>query len=517
MEKLIVSLLDAERSIHMETHAGLAAVTLAAVSAEPETIGELEAAMGRYVGQPAIESMFGNARPGTASRPVDDGHLIIDLTACLVVADRTGPQIPRIGSVAGCDAHGIYDIWLPYRIPTEWQWFPDWDLWQETAQRLRHERAVRPPLDTRLVLYGKVCDYIARQWVLMAEMPDDPSDSIHDKWLLTSRDDLRGNSPRQVLLAKRAFIDGDIDDQACLWTILQQCPPGLPRQSHAFLYAGFDSTEIMLYHELVIYLLRECGNRTRESPGDAVEDTVRHLEQLQQEWLHTPREDLYDQSPAALIARQRARLPLEVPSSARDEHDDCPLCQMMFDSDSPCLWQPENFQLEARFSTSFYETYEQWHLNRACPEPDGDPENEVIGLGLEPAVSQPESLRPDTIWNCCYTNMDRIDTAPANEAVPLLVFSIGGNLGELFLDLKQADNAPALSPLQQAFSSLREAIRGSDVWAVKSIVNQFGDHLQSVADRHEPLAAKCADMGSKLDLLAERFCELLGETPTSQP
>ncbi len=84
---------------------------------------------------------------------------------------------------------------------------------------------------------------------------------IQDWWLLTPREDLRGKTPRDVLLAKRRFVDGDVQDQGETWSLLGRCPPGLPTRSHAYRYGGFGTHEIILYHELVAVLLREIERR----------------------------------------------------------------------------------------------------------------------------------------------------------------------------------------------------------------------------------------------------------------
>ena len=41
---------------------------------------------------------------------------------------------------------------------------------------------------------------------------------IHAKWLVTPRDDLRGQSPREVLLAKRESIDFDLHSRELQWS-----------------------------------------------------------------------------------------------------------------------------------------------------------------------------------------------------------------------------------------------------------------------------------------------------------
>jgi len=81
---------------------------------------------------------------------------------------------------------------------------------------------------------------------------------IHRRWLMTPRDDLNGQSPREVLFAKRELIDLDLDSRMNQWSYFLEEPPCLSRDSHAYRYAGFGTHEWIMYYDLVRFLIWEA-------------------------------------------------------------------------------------------------------------------------------------------------------------------------------------------------------------------------------------------------------------------
>jgi hypothetical protein len=79
--------------------------------------------------------------------------------------------------------------------------------------------------------------------------------AIHARWLMTPRDDLRGQSPREILLAKQEFIDFDLHTRALQWSVQSEGPPCLAEQSFAYRFAGFGTHECVVYYDLVRHLL----------------------------------------------------------------------------------------------------------------------------------------------------------------------------------------------------------------------------------------------------------------------
>jgi hypothetical protein len=510
MLRTMVSLIDEDRTIHVQVHDALVDIALAALSAEPVMIDELKAAMGRYVEPSVVEYFFEQCEEGLANRRTEGGHLIIDFTARLVVNGTCAPEMPRLGSVLSCDERTTLDTWLPYRIPEQWQMTTDTRKWGELAQRRRPQFAEIGLCDAREVLYAKLAEALLDRSRETRDDVEGSVDEIHDWWLLTPREDLLGKSPRDVLLARHAAVDGDVQDQGEIWSLLGRCPPGLSPRSHAYRCGGFGTHEIVLYHELTAMLLREIGRRAG-APCDADRrQEICHLEQLQQEWLHQPQSELYDQSPAALIARERARLPAVIPKGHEHFDHDCPLCRMMADSDQPMIWQLDSYPLELRFATSFCKSRAEWERRQR----EAEEVEEDWRLSPPTAPTTPSGFANDKkIWSNSFTNMGSLTDMPAWESVNVMLFAIGGHMAELVQDLRRDQDADELvRPLHVRFDDLRVCVREQrELLVVRSSIAEFVDALQTVWQAHDELGRKCADLETKLDFLQRRYAKHLGQ------
>ncbi|MFO7907023.1 MAG: hypothetical protein R6U98_30480 [Pirellulaceae bacterium] len=518
MLKTMVSVVGAEQKVHFQIHDGLADVGVAALSAQPMTKDEWLTAMGRFVDPSVVEHVEGQCRPGLGESVMEGGHVIIDLTARLLVMDTPLPDMPRLGNVQSCTENELLDDWLPYRIPEEWEITETAEGWEQRARERRGRWAEIDCVDCRGVLYGKLPGWIVEQWRRNADQLDEPTRQLQESWLLTPREDLQQKTPREVLLADRAFIDGDIQDQGRIWGLTGRCPPRLPVDSHAYCHGGFGSHEIILYHEMTSQLLVEYERRLGTDHAGDPREHVRHLEQLQQEWMHQPHQVLYDQSPAAMIARERSRLPAVIPESHAVEHDDCPLCRMMHDSGQPMIWQLDNFSLDHCFATSFYDTFEQWQLvqqeweaMRRDVEPDqGGRKSEDNGKDQEHEhETERETENEARVWQRSHTNMQFFEDMPPLEACGVMLFSIGGHMAELIHDLKSDEAAvDHCRELHECFDDLRVVFREQeDVWMIQSATAAFSQALQTVTRLRPDLAAKCADLDEKLEFLHARYAE----------
>lgn len=510
MLKTMVSLIDVDSTIHVEVHDGLVDVAGAALSAEPVTIEQWRAAITRFVDVAVADDVMDRCQAGVATKRSEGGHLIVDMTAKLMVIDTAIPKIPRLGNVQACDNNTTLDLWLPYRIPEDWEMMTGSNGWNSRAQERRQQLQGTWQVDHREVLYGRLAACLFEGWLEKSSQLEEPTQQLQEYWLLTPRDDLQEKTPRQVLLEKRHFIDGDIQDQGQTWSLTGHCPPGLAPSSHAYRFGGFGSHEIILYHEIVAYLLLECERRVRSGVNLDLGAEVRHLEQLQQEWLHQPHQALYDQSPAAMIARERARLPAVVPKGHADEHNDCPICRMMFDNGQPMIWQLDNCALDHCFATSFYDTFEEWQ--------EAQQEWEVMRHDVEQRdrADSSDGVEADdqmNVWQRSHTNMQFFENMPPLEACGVMMFSIGGHMAELIDDLKPNEDAVLLCrQLHEQFDDLHVVLKEQeDVWMIQSAISSFGVVLQNVSRLREDLVAKCADLEEKLDFLCRRYQEHYGQ------
>ncbi len=280
MSQVTMTIIGPDRAIHGHPHASCIDEVVAALSADPETIEELEAAMARFV-EPDGRGPFAGWSSGMCDEPCDAGVCIIDLGARLVVAESTYSTPIQAGQVQYRYARGRSedDPWVTFHLADDWKLRFDAVDWDAEAEMRRNERLAAGPLDFRKVLYGRVCRFIVEQclaaraesaasgdWTPPAgwtftELPERAGKvdvplaehavaEIHARWLMTPRDDLRGQAPRDVLLAGRGHIDWNLQDRGEQWSVFRACPPGLSRESAAFRFGPCGTHENVLYYDL---------------------------------------------------------------------------------------------------------------------------------------------------------------------------------------------------------------------------------------------------------------------------
>ncbi len=407
MSELRLVILDACRSIQATRAASFADRVVAALSAEPETIEELDRAVRRYEAHDE-RSFFSSFSSGTSDEPYDAGLMIIDLEARLVVCQSTYSYPGRTGSVSYHNGRYATDTCIRYHLPDDWEFTSIVESYHFLAERRRLQRREQPALDARGILYGKpMLSFIGSAcWKAFREAPKSSSASewegsfelfdqggllasgqseqtdhdyelareIHAQWLLTQREDLRGEAPRDVVLAKRAFIESDLQDRQIQWSDQQKCPPGLDRDSHAFRLGGFGTHEIVLYYYLVRALIyasqRELQQIARQSgprdpldfrtAGDFLSTEVPRLEQLRDKLLETPDHELHAITPRAIIEHERARIPEGFCGKDAVVDKDCPACQMMADLPGPMFWHLDGCNMDTDFAFSFHRTFQEW-------------------------------------------------------------------------------------------------------------------------------------------------------------
>jgi hypothetical protein len=498
LTEMLLTLSDEQDTVHVLAHSGLVDIATAALSTDPETIDDLRIGMQRYLEEDVVEGLFARVERGCGDARSADGTVIIDVPGRLINTSLPPSEIYDYGTVAWCDHVSAQDVWLPYRFEG-WQILHGVDHWQQVAEGRRQERRQHPPLEARRVLYDDVAYFLASRWKQQAASLENPVSSIQSSWLLTPHEGLAGRTPREVLLSRREFLDGDIEDVGAIWTILGKCPPGLPSDCHAYRYGRFGTHEIILYHDMVTYLLTELKQQHGAEAKYEVDVEARRLDELREEWLHTSQDDLCDQSPAALIAANRARLPWVIPRDRVCLDDNCPLCQMMAESDQPAFWHLDGYLLADEFATSFHETREEWEAEQAEMREWAENLPEFTSAEVENA----DHTEP-RIWNSTFTNMNLVRDLPTPSAIGMMLFSIGGHLAELSIDLGDTPEAePTICSMQSRFAALRRAVEDESSWTVNLIVAQFAEELQGIAALHPGLRPKCDDLEKKIDYLGQ--------------
>ena len=241
MSEVRLNLVDAHEILQGTIHGSVAEACLAALSAEPETIARLQAALERYIKKIddtwAFTSFHRAVDVDTESW--DAGVVIIDLKARIIAAESSYFQPQPEGQVRYHDGKQSTGVAVLYRVPDDWEFLDSLTQYEPCRERHR-QRLTDPPIEARKVMYGRaLLEFIitnvgqaavntkpkmagqfgAREIVARLATADSPAQSaddsyqetlaqevarIHERWLMTPRHDLRGESPRDVMLAKRA-------------------------------------------------------------------------------------------------------------------------------------------------------------------------------------------------------------------------------------------------------------------------------------------------------------------------
>jgi hypothetical protein len=519
MSEIMLNVRDAGRAVHNTIHGSRLDYVVAALSADPETIEELQVALARFL-TPDRREFFPGWRSGIDGEPWDAGICIIDLAARLVVVQSTYSMPGPRGGVGMMDPDKNREIGAPYHLADDWLFIEDVDGWEAVADKRRRARLAVSPIDIRAVLYGQVCEFIARECLresvdFSATDKDAipcPVSAIHARWLLTPRDDLGGQAPRDALLARNGHISQDMEDRSYQWSLVQACPPGLSPESAAYRFGGFGTHEIVVYYDMVRFLLDDCwehlsGSRNRTDCQSVLRDDasrtdcqsvlsaeICRLEAVRDRWLETPDyENLSGHIPAAVIAQERARLPQGV-SGAEAIHDpDCPCCQMLADLPGPMFWCLDGSHMDNDFAFSFYRTREEWEAEQRKWEE------------LDRRYEEEENTKPDfvtsSIWRRSYAAPDALEQSPE-----LALFGLGAHLAELTQDLKDAGAEQCIiDTLNRDFGNLRDLIQNPAAELVDPVTGKMIEALATIAESYPVLADKCADLEKQLCAFAERL------------
>jgi hypothetical protein len=307
------------------------------------------------------------------------------MTPVRVAAVRSFYSNPaREGEIAYHNGVEATNVILPYRIPDDWLFLDCIAEYTQVCSPRRAERTAVGPFDARPVLYGAVSEFIVSQCLEARDLrSSDPVAAIHARWLLTPREDLRKLSPRDVLLAKREFIDFDLQSRELQWSLLREPAPCLHRDSAAYRFAGFGTHEVVVYYDLVRLLLAECWKRVRGKRQISVAKEIQYLEKIKDSWLTQPQLDFGGRTQAYILECERKRLPLLVSAKDFDADEDCPLCQSLGHPDTPGFWHMDCSNMDDDFPFSFCRTYEEWEEERCemeqCSMEWEQPEKQLSG------------------------------------------------------------------------------------------------------------------------------------------
>jgi hypothetical protein len=418
MSELKLNLIDSQEILHGTIHGSVADATIAALSAEPETIPELVAALTRYIKSLDDSSPFQSFRPAAQidTEHWDAGIVIIDLTTRIVAVESTYSQPQHEGEVHYHDGTKSTDITVPYRLPDDWLFVNSVEAYRWSRERLGKERRAQTPFDVREVLYGApLLDFVVNECgkidVSEAATNGDGTvpgasgstedaffgelSAIHLRWLTMPREDLNGHSPRDVMLSRQDFIDFDLHTRSLQWSLQGEGPPCLSQDSFAYRFAGFGTHEWVVYYDLVRHLLWSALENVRQTSvcrgleakdevkfvGQseelmAIDSQIAQLAEIKTNWLEQPQPEYDGRIPAVLIDNERKRLPIALRPRDMIVDEECPMCQMFGDETTLLgmgvgFWHLDGSHMDDDFAFSFYKTREEWEAeNRRREEFD---------------------------------------------------------------------------------------------------------------------------------------------------
>lgn len=511
-------------------HGSSADRAIAALSADPVTLEELETAVSRFEKTTPYGRFFGNLSPGLCDEPYDAGLVVIDLDARLVVVDTSYSSPGPTGYIHYHDGTCCTDTVFRYHLADDWLFAHDGNNWRGLAEDRRRERAARPLVDVRAVFYDRpLIEFIAREtFAAFAHRDKVDSNSltvtsyetptslaikdIHAAWLLTPREDLGNACPREVALERRDHLTWDLQDRSEQWSIQETCPRGLDESSFAFRQAGFGTHELVKYYDLVRELLWSCWERLTEleqSPqeslrpgvftaGDFLVNEIPRLEQVRDEWFESPDPECHGRTPRSIIDRERARLPEGISGHEAMVDPDCPCCQMMADMPGPAFWHLDGSEMDDDFAFDIY------HRTRADWD---DNERQMNELHARFNAEQKEYERlglheeSPSFWSSSFIEGDISEVPPSAR-----MYALGCRLAEIITDLRgTADHESTPRDVQQLidqlnrdFGNLREVIKTSETSYLGVLISRFADTLAEVTGLRADLSEKCSSLSNDL-------------------
>ena len=530
---------------------------IAGLNADPETLGELDIAMGTYAKRLSREQLFlPELEPGDDATRGELGVVIIDLAARMVVVDREEELFEHRAGARYFDGETETEHVLGFTLTDEWLITCDLANWRATAARRRQERAGRTELDVRAVLYGPpLFEFIAREtfaaFPRRLEVPlpeprwaDETEESrvisrdeefisrIHASWLLGTRRELGGKTPREMLFARRREVSRNMQDREHNWSLTGIPPAPLPVDSHAYLFGGIGTQEAVTYYYVVRDLIWSCWLRLEEltsnqeesktaywTAGDFLEGEVPRLATEMERILKEPHDEFEGRSPWSYNENERRRMPEG--GSYRDHmiDPDCPCCQMLADMPGVGFWHLDGCNMDHEFAFDItHETQDEWDEEQREWAEMGrkfkEREEEQKRLEVGSRWSKPPE---DSIWSRSVHVDDREDMP-----LGIRLFGIGCNLAELIVDIRDGVPREQVPPESQAhidrlnrdFGNLRELLQSANVSVSAALLEPAIDLFERSLDE---LTAERPDLQEKCTSLARQLDRILNPPPPKSP
>lgn len=530
MSEVKLTVIDGARWIEGSIHGGEVPRAVAALAADPETIVEFDAALRRFFDSHGDADPHGplssfashdlaQGRLDSMPRrqPRDAGMVIIDLAAQVIVDGSTYSSLATIGSVR-TDPGGVH---VAYRLAYGWTICDhcsesEAEDWRRIAEQRRRRRAAQPRFDVRQVLFGKpLIEFLVDQSLADRDRPaDDAIKAVHARWLTTEREDLGGQSPREVLLDGHERLRDDLESRERQWADSRRCPPALSKNAAAYRFSPFGTSEIVVYYDLVRHLITACRERLGADGKLNRRDEVTRLGRLRDAWLATPQPEFNDLTPHAVMENQRRRLPEGQTGAEAIADCDCPICQLIAEDDGVYFWAVDSFHLDDEFEFSLYPTREAWEADR--PLSDELP----VENTADPLPERDNVANDDGVWQRCFADDDLLTDLPFGQFVQVAMFGFAAMIGELNQDLLDfsTDSAAGVSQ-QRTFNSLLANLRialHESPELIDPALDRLAQELEQAANHLPAIRAKCDDLIRRIEEFPDRLAAsaALGQLPS---
>ncbi len=363
MSYVRLNITDRDQTNNGEVHGSLCDAVVGALAAEPEMFEEFATALERFSPPQGDVLPLHQFTKYENLEPYDAGIIVVDLAARVVAVESSYSSPSAEGGVRVEIPSSNEGFWVPYRLSEDWLFVYSIPEYEGVCTRRRDEAIALKLFDAREVLYGKpLLEFIARECSEARDSSDeDLFTRIHAKWLMTARDDMQSKTPREVLLGKKDFIDFDLQSRELQWSFTNKCPPPLMLNSSAYTRGGFGTHELVVYYELVRYLLGECFISLQVAKGLSFDEEIARLEKVRAVWLDAPNREFSGWIPSRLIESERRRLNVTLSGKEFPVDDDCPTCAAMAEHlHSLGFWHLDGCNMDDGFEFSFHKTREEY-------------------------------------------------------------------------------------------------------------------------------------------------------------
>ena len=502
------------------------ALTLVAVASEdPRCWDDMVAYWPRYRTPPVPEfadSLALERVDFATARGTLDLHrswVVIDLVRKRII---TGPGMVPIGRDQAfamvVEESGEQHWPLSIHLPPWWEMF---EQTEPSALERPRETPISVPRVNREVLFGTaLIEDLARRILDIVESGEWQSSGateqvrvrykftvrVHRDWLMTPREDLAGQIPRQMLHGAVSWL-GRVEDAQRLRFEDQGGIIALPTSVSGYDEAPMGREEIAIYFDLCRELIGAgwewCIEQGIESQDVAGRQWREHelvglLADVKDEWLTSPFEG--GSPPQFIIDCSRRRVPRGVGvaiagmterESERHEIDcDCPICNMMADGLFGTAFvgiDGHHLELDDEFAFSLHETREEWE----------EQQREFAQMSADMDRKQAEreargETEPDpfaSAWSG-HLSEDRLPGDPQGHLK--LAFLLAEVVGTL---QSAGASREDLQELNERFSDFRRCDRAE----LPACGKQLQKQLEGISRRYPELVSRLADLQSRID------------------